>query len=105
MNPEPDVMRFYARAAQDWLDLEVPGVSVGFVAPDRLRLGAEFELRLRRGDCRWQLRRRRGSTWRAVVPAKPCTSLTDWLAQLRRVHNLMYKAGTAGRETELETQV
>lgn len=79
-------MRFYARSAQDWLALEVPGVSVDLSEPDRLQLGDQFELRLLRDDCRWQLYRRHGRSWRRYQPSRPCTSLVDWLAQVRKVY-------------------
>jgi len=100
VKPDPEVMRFYARAAQAWLNLEALDVPVRFEAPDRLSLGEDFQLRLLPNDSRWQLRRRRGRSWRAWVPERPCLSLVDWLAQIRKVHNLTYKAGTTDRETE-----
>jgi hypothetical protein len=104
VKPDPEVMRFYARAAQAWLDLEALEVSVRFEPPDRLSLGDGCQLRLVRDDSRWQLRQRRGSSWRAYRPARPCLSLVDWLAQVRKVHNLTYKAGTIGREKESKSR-
>lgn len=94
MTPAPEVMRFYAHSAQSWLDLEVPGIAVAFHPPDRLRLGEGFELRLLPDDSRWQLLQLQGRAWRAYAPSRPCISLVDWLAEIRRVHNLSAKAGT-----------
>ena len=82
--PEPAVLEFYGRAAQEWLDMEVPGVTVKIREPNELRLGAEYRLRLAPEACRWILLERRGRAWRLLRPSKACLALTDWLAQVRR---------------------
>ncbi len=105
MDPAPEVMRFYARSAQNWLDLEMPGVAVAFRPPDCLRVGEGFELQLLPGDSRWQLRQLQGRAWLPFPASRPCLSLVDWLAQVRKVHNLTDKAGTTGSQTESETQI
>lgn len=85
---DPVLLRFYADQARQWLERELPEGDWSFTTrANRITLGRRYQLRLAPDACRWLLLRGSPRRWRVPPCQGPCTSLVDWLRQIRRLEN------------------
>lgn len=87
---EPGLRDFFLARVRDWLELAQDGTGPMKVTVtargNRITLSGQagpYQLRFAPDHSRWLLLRRASAGWQPQVPARPRTSLVDWLAEFR----------------------